>query len=198
MALEPGTFPELDVGQEVVFSSPKDVSGSYMAWMKQNIRFVAKAMGITYEQLTGDLEKVNYSSIRAGLLEFRRLCSQIQTQTIVFQMCRPLVKFWMKQAILSGALNIPDFFKNTRNYTRVLWRPDSWDWVDPLKDIKAGVMSVRSGFKSRAQMVAELGMDVEDVDREISEDNKRADESELIFDSDPRRTSGSGLYQNTN
>jgi capsid protein len=53
-------------------------------------RAVAAAMGITYEQLTGDLTQVNYSSIRAGLLEFRRRCEAIQHGVIVHQLCRPI------------------------------------------------------------------------------------------------------------
>jgi capsid protein len=47
---------------------------SYAEFLRMQFRAVAAAMGITYEQLTGDLTGVNYSSIRAGLLEFRRRC----------------------------------------------------------------------------------------------------------------------------
>jgi capsid protein len=43
--------------------------------MRQQLRAIAMGMGITYEQLTGDLTNVNYSSIRAGLIEFRRRCA---------------------------------------------------------------------------------------------------------------------------
>jgi capsid protein len=63
-------------------------------------RAVAAAMGITYEMLTGDLTQVNYSSIRAGLLEFRRRCEAIQHGVIVHQLCRPVWQAWMTQAVL--------------------------------------------------------------------------------------------------
>ena len=53
-ALEPGTFPVLPPGWEVEFSQPRDVSGNYVAWMKQQLMDLAKGWGITYEQLTGD------------------------------------------------------------------------------------------------------------------------------------------------
>jgi capsid protein len=36
--------------------------------MRQKLRATAIGMGITYEQLTGDLTNVNYSSISAGLI----------------------------------------------------------------------------------------------------------------------------------
>ena len=195
VALEPGTFPVLPPGMSVTFSDPKDVSGNYTAWMKQQLRDIARGIGITYEQLTGDLEGVNYSSIRAGLLEFRRLCQQIQMQTLVFQFCRPVARYWMDQAVLSGALSIPDYSRRSRQYKRIVWRPDGWPWVDPQKDQKAEIMAIRSGLKSRSQSIAENGGDIETVDKEIAEDNARADKDGLVFDSDPRKTTSTGLYQ---
>ncbi len=65
--LEPGTMQLLDPGEDIKFSEPSDVGGSYEAFMKQQLRAIAVGTGITYEQLTGDLTGVNYSSIRAGV-----------------------------------------------------------------------------------------------------------------------------------
>ena len=188
IAMEPGTFPILREGQDVKFAEPADVGGSYESWIKQQLHKIAKGIGTTYEQLTGDLEGVNYSSIRAGLLEFRRLCKMIQRQTLIFQFCRPVARCWMDMAVASGALKIADYRDNRRKYLRIKWRGEGWDWVDPVKDQVAEKLAVRCGFKSRAQVIAERGFDIEDIDCEISEDNKRADELGLIFDSDPRKT----------
>jgi lambda family phage portal protein len=196
IAIEPGTFPFLPAGKKVTFSQPVDVGGTYDVWIKQQLREIAVGMGVTYEQLTSDLSGVNYSSIRAGLLEFRRRCSNLQFQTMVFQLCRPVSRAWMDSAVLSGALSIQGYFPNRRIYRRIKWRPDGWPWVDPVKDQLAEQMSVRNGFKSRAQVIAERGGDIETVDQEIAEDNARADKLGLVYDSDPRKTAGSGSVQN--
>ncbi len=45
-------------------------------------------------------------------------------------------------------------------------------------------MAVRNGFKSRSEVVSELGYDVEEIDQEIAEDQRRASELGLSFDSD--------------
>jgi lambda family phage portal protein len=195
IALEPGTFPVLPVGKAVEFSKPADVGITYDVWIKQQLREVAAGMGITYEQLTGDLSGVNYSSIRAGLLEFRRRVNQLQHQIIIYQFCRPIARRWMDTAVLCGALRIPDYFQKRRQYLRILWRPDGWAWVDPVKDQLAEQMAIRNGFKSRARVVAEKGDDVENVDIEIAEDNARADKAGLVLDSDPRKTASSGAMQ---
>ena len=166
------------------FSSPADVGASYETFMRVQLRSIAAGMGITYEQLTGDLTGVNYSSIRAGLLEFRRRCEQFQHQVIVYQMCRPIWRAWIDAAILSGALAQAG---DLAPYYEVKWIPPGFAWVDPLKDIKAQIMAVRAGFKSRAEVVSEQGYDSEEIDREIAADNERADALGLAYDSDPRK-----------
>lgn len=55
----------LDPGEDIKFSELSDVCGSYEAFMMQQLRSIAIVIGITYEQLIGDLTNVNYSSIRA-------------------------------------------------------------------------------------------------------------------------------------
>jgi lambda family phage portal protein len=195
IALEPGTFPTLPPGKDVRFSEPADVGGNYLVWIKQQLREIAAGMGITYEQLTGDLEGVNYSSIRAGLLEFRRRCEALQWHTIIFQLCQPVAKRWLDIAVGSGAIRIPGYFKNRRIYTRIDWRPQGWKWVDPLKDGMAAQLAVRCGFTSRSAVVAEQGYDSEQVDQQVASDNNRADQNELIYDSDPRKTQKSGTSQ---
>ena len=180
--LEPGTLQVLLPGEDVRFSTPADVGASYETFMRVQLRSIAAGMGITYEQLTGDLTGVNYSSIRAGLLEFRRRCEQFQHQVLVFQMCRPIWRRWFRDAILSGALNIePTAGLDAK------WVPPGFAWVDPMKDIKAQIMAVRAGFKSRSEVVSEQGYDAEAIDREIAGDNARADALGLAYESDPRK-----------
>lgn len=184
--LEPGTLQILEPGEDIKFSAPADVGASYGEFMRQQFRAVAAAMGITYEMLTGDLTQVNYSSIRAGLLEFRRRCEAIQHGVIVHQLCRPVWRAWMEQAVLEGALNLPGFARRRRAYQAAKWIPQGWQWVDPLKEFNALKLAIRAGLMSRSEAISAYGYDAEDIDREIAADNARADELGLVFDSDPR------------
>lgn len=158
---------------------PADVGNTYETFIKQQLRAISVGLGITYEQLTEDLSGVNYSSIRAGLLEFRRRCTALQHNLMVFQLCRPIWNKWLELAILSDAIKIP----NDPNFAQVKWIPQGFAWVDPLKEQNAQMNAVRSGFKSRAEVVSELGYDVEEIDEEIRNDNERARKMGLIFDS---------------
>ncbi len=101
----------------------------------------------------------------------------------------------MDDAVLAGSLIIDGYFPKRRIYRRIKWRPDGWPWVDPVKDQLAEQMAVRNGFKSRAQVIASQGGDIETVDKENAEDNARADSLGLVYDTDPRKTASSGAIQ---
>ena len=184
--MEPGTLQILEPGEDIKFSAPADVGSSYAEFMRQQFRAVAAAMGITYEMLTGDLTQVNYSSIRAGLLEFRRRCEALQHGVIVHQLCRPIWRAWMDQAVLEGAIDLPGYRKEKRQFQLVKWIPQGWSWVDPQKEFNAMKLAIRAGLMSRSEAISGNGYDAEDVDREIAADNARADALGLVFDSDAR------------
>ena len=192
--LEPGTMQILEPGEDIKFSQPADVGGSYSEFLRMQFRAVAAAMGVTYEQLTGDLTQVNYSSIRAGLLEFRRRVEHLQHGVIVHQLCRPIWEAWMAQAVLEGALVLPGYLRGgsarRREWLAVKWIPQGWQWVDPLKETEAMKSAIRSGLMSRSEAISANGYDAEDVDREIAADNARADAWGLVLDTDPRHDQG--------
>lgn len=192
--LEPGTLQILEPGEDVKFSQPADVGASYAEFLRMQFRAVAAAMGVTYEQLTGDLTQVNYSSIRAGLLEFRRRCEALQHGVIVHQLCRPIWQAFIEQAVLEGALSLPGYARGgkaqRRAYLAVKWIPQGWQWVDPQKEFNAMLTAMRAGLLSRSEAISSFGYDAEDVDREIAADNARADALGLVFESDPRHDLG--------
>jgi len=193
--LEPGTMQVLAPGEDVRFSEPADVGGTYGEFFRNQLRAVAVAAGVTYEQLSGDLTQVNYSSIRAGLLEFRRRCEMIQHAVIVHQLCRPVWREWMTSAVLAGALEAPGFERDPAPYLAVKWIPQGWQWVDPEKEFKAIVLAIRAGLMSRSEAISAFGYDAEKIDREIAADNARADALGLVFDSDPRKVARTGAAQ---
>ncbi|MEP3245116.1 MAG: phage portal protein [Sneathiella sp.] len=191
-ALEAGTVQILERGETVKFSTPADVGGNYEVFLKMQLRSIAAAMGVTYEQMTGDLKGVNFSSIRAGLMEFQRRAKQRQSK-LIHQVCRRVWPVFMNTAVLSGELKIRDYAFNEREYNRVLWVPPGWRYVNPKDEVAATKAMIRTGLISRSQAVAELGGDISDVDRELASDNASADKYDLVLDSDARKTTNAGL-----
>ncbi len=194
--LEPGIIRYLDRGEDIKFAAPADIGGNTSAWLQQQLREVAVGVGLTYEQLTGDLSNVNYSSLRAGLVEFRRRCEALIFHIMVFQICRPIAGWWMDALYRSGAIDLPDYWQNRSEYLDIEWYGQGWEYINPVDDRIAEQMDIRNGLNSRQSVVANRrGRDVEEVDKEIAEDNKRADDLGLVLDSDPRQITGNGAIQ---
>jgi lambda family phage portal protein len=182
VGMEPGSLIPLPPGADIQFSDPAD-PGDYGAYVKNHIRAIASGLGLPYELVSGDLEGVTYSSIRAGLVEFRRRIEQLQHTVLVYQFCRPVWERFVRMAVLSGALPARDFERDPAPYLAAEWLPPKWDWVDPLKDARAEIEQIRAGLKSRSQSIAERGYDVEEVDSAIAADRAREARLGLTFDS---------------
>ncbi len=171
--LSPGTMQVLFPGEDIKFSSPADVGGSYEMFQYRTLLSIAAALGVPYTNVTGDLKAANYSSIRAGTVEFRRRLQQFQFATLVFQMCRPIWLRWEQTAALSGALSLPGFATDPSRYTPVKWITPKWEWVDPLKDRQAEKIAQEMGWKAPSDIIEEEGNDVDETYRRIAADQKR-------------------------
>lgn len=182
--VEPGTMISLLPGESITFPNlPQD--NDFEAFLRVMLHRFAVSVGATYEQITGDLKGVNYSSIRAGLLDFRRKCEQFQRNIIIQQFCMPAIRRWLDEAVMAGVLSLPGYAKDPSPYLNVQWATPAWPWVDPLKDGQAAQVAVRNGFTSREAIVAEQGEDVVAIDTQQASDNQRADELGLVYDSRP-------------
>jgi lambda family phage portal protein len=173
--LEPGALKVLPNGADIKFSEPAQV-GDMIDFLRLQLRAVAAGLGVMYEQLTGDLSGVNYSSIRAGLIEFRRRIEAVQYSVLVFQFCRPIWQRFILTEILTGRLA-----GKVEDFAPVNWVCPGFAWVDPLKDAEAEGTAIAAGLMSRRQAVAARGYDVEALDAEIAADNARAAKLGLVF-----------------
>ena len=190
--MEPGTTQYLRLNEDIEFSKPPEFN-SLPEFMRLYLRSIAAGLGVTYEQLTGDLTGVNYSSIRAGLIEFWRRCEQFQHQVIVFKFCRPVWNTWIRTALISGALDYSDYAKDPLAFTSVKWVPPVRQWIDPAKEIGATLAAIRGGLGSRDTSASAQGSDVEEIDAENARDQERADDAGLVYDSNARDRTAGGL-----
>lgn len=179
VSLEPGTMQELEPGEEVEFSDPKDVGGQYEVFMRAQHRAIAAALGLLYEQLTGDYSQVNDRTWRAAVTEFRRRCEMWQHHLMVFQFCRPVLARWAYLAQLADKPIVAPL--------PAKWTPQAWPYINPVQDIQASRDAVRAGFTSRSAVVSERGEDAATIDAENKADNNRADEAGLSYESDGRK-----------
>lgn len=186
VGLEPGTMQELQPGEDVKFSSPPDAGNTYPEFMRQQLLAVSARVGVPYEVLTGDMSNVNDRTLRGILLEFRRQVEQDQQHWVIHQYCRAIRRKFIDLAVLSGALEVPNYRRRRRQIARTRWIPQGWKHIHPLQDVQADREEVRAGFASRTEKVHERGGDAEAVDEENRRDNERAERNGLAYTSDGR------------
>ncbi|MGX9966075.1 phage portal protein [Roseomonas sp. F4] len=175
-SLEPGTMQFLDDDEDVKFSEPADVGGNYEAFQFRTLLQIAVGLGVPYQGLTGDATRGNFGNTRSSSLSDRRRVEAFQWGVMVFGLCRPVVRAFVQQAALSGAVPglTPEVYARTpRAFTRARWMPPPWGWVDPKKDIEANVLEVKEGFKARSDVMEANGYDAEETDERRAEDQKR-------------------------
>ncbi len=182
-SFEPGMIEYLEPGKDVKFAAPS-ANGDYADYMRMQLHAVAAGIGLTYELLTGDLSQVNYSSIRAGLIEFRRRMEALQWQLIVPGLCQPVWTRFIDLAQAAGKL--PD------GEITAEWTAPRFEAVDPLKDIQADILAVRAGVMTLKEAIARQGYDPAQVLAEIAATNAELDAAGITLDTDPRRSTKTG------
>ena len=91
VGMEPGSLIPMPPGADIRFSNPTE-HDAYAPFAKNYLRAVAAGLGLPNELVSGDLEGVTYSSIRAGLVEFRRRVEQLQHNVGVHLFCRRSIR----------------------------------------------------------------------------------------------------------
>jgi len=171
VALEPGAMRILPPGADVAFSTPGQGLSQAVDFLRAQDREIAAGVGLTFEALTGDLTQTNYSSARVGLLEFRRRAEMLQRLLIEGQMLRPLWRRWIELRALAGEIDAPGV--ELDDYQAVRFVPPGWQWVDPKNEVEADARAIEAGLKSREEVVAGRGRDIDDLDEEIARDAGR-------------------------
>jgi lambda family phage portal protein len=146
--LAPGQVQYLNTGEDITFNNPPASTG-YAEYINTRLHAIAAGIGVTYEQMTGDLSQVNYSSIRAGTLDFRREIQQFQWLTFIPMVCERVMNKWLSLAALSNRV---------KTDLQVEWTTPKWDWVDPVKDVQGELLELQSGLKSYHEALRGRGL----------------------------------------
>ena len=146
----------------------------YADFVKSTLRSIASGVGVSYHSISNDLEGVNYSSIRAGVLEDREIFKGLQNW-FVDSFVRPVFEMWVTYAWMNGQIMIDGRVSRRQpsDYQKASYQPRRWAWVDPQKDATANQIFLDNRLKSRSQLIREQGDDPETVWQEIAKDDAK-------------------------
>ena len=154
-----GEIPELPAGLSAKFIDPKFPTNNHTSYTRTVLRNIASGLLVSYPSLANDLEGVNFSSIRAGMLDERDSWKILQ-RWFIEQFLEPIFQKWLKMALLTV---LSDVVLSPAQCEQISWKPRGWDWVDPLKDAQAIVLKLQNGLITYADALASLGLDFEET-----------------------------------
>lgn len=176
--VEPGMLEWLPAGYDIKDFNAQYPAGEFPPFVKSMLRGVSAGMGCSYNSIASDLEGVNFSSLRSGLLEERDVWKVLQ-QWFVSAVLEDVYDSWLEMAMLSGQLLLPIADFDRLNAPK--WQPRTWEWVDPLKDINARIASLNAGLTTRTAICAEHGIDFEELVEQLAAEKEILDAYGISF-----------------
>ena len=181
---EPGMFEQLPMNTKFEAYDPQHPTGAYNYFLRGVLKGAAAGLNVSYTGFTGDLEAVNYSSIRAGLIDERENWRALQGWMVEHAMSR-IYEAWLS-ASLSRGLIINDKgvrlpLSKKEKFLDVSWQPRGWAWVDPLKDQQANDAAIAAGHTTNTAVAAAQGNDLEEIYETLKWENELAEKYGLDF-----------------
>ena len=163
----PGQYDTLPTGTQFITNDSKWPDVSADGYVKQQVRGWAAARGMSYVSAGNDLEAVNYSSARVGIIEEREHYKTVQS----------LMTRWLHAEIFRAALPYMILLEpglNADHHDRYLaaatWQPRRWAGIDPAKEATANETNLRNKLTSRRRIILERGEDPDEIAAEIKEE----------------------------
>jgi lambda family phage portal protein len=171
MEANAGMIEQLPAGWDIKEFKPDHPANAFENFIKTNLRWVASGLGASYNALANDLQGVNYSSLRSGLLIERDHWKEVQKH-VAEDFMQPIFDEWLKMSLLSGALKLDS--RDHERYSAGKWIPRGWQWVDPYKETQAAVLGIAAALQTRDGVISDRGGDVEEVFEQLAAEDKMA------------------------
>lgn len=171
-------IPVMLPGSKITMNSAPRQTAAFGDFQGVFLASIASALGISYEQLSMDWSKTNYSSARAALNEVWRAISRLRA-VFVEQVVTPIYYAFLEEAFDRGYLRLPAsarpiglpagldgfevFLAMPGAFTRARWLGPGRGYVDPVKEAEGAAMRMSSLTSTLERECAEQGEDYEDV-----------------------------------
>lgn len=168
-------IPVLPIGDEIKLNSSPRQTTAFNHFQASFLQSIASALGLSYEQLSMDWSKTNYSSARAALNEvWRHILSLFDA--FVSQAVIPLWYGVVEEAFDKGFIappkSAPDFHDAPGAYLSARWIGPPRGYVDPVKEAEAASVRMSTMISTLEKECAEQGLDWEETLDQIAHEEE--------------------------
>ena len=150
------------------------------------LRYIASSLGVSYEQLSRDYSRTNYSSAKAAMNETHKYM-QSRKRMVADRFASNIYRLWLEEAINKGEItslprNAPNFYDglNADAYSSCEWIGASRGQIDELKETQAAVLRLKYNLSTREDELARLGKDWRDVFTQLEREKKQMGDRGLL------------------
>ena len=172
----PGTIVYAPPGFDAKTFTPADNS-NYSEYKKTELREVAVGLGIPYILLDDNMEAVNYSSFRGGMLSFREEVEEYRYNWLIPQVLDPIYAKFIDKLFTIGAISEPN--------ADVEWNPPQFDLLDRMAEAEADQLELQIGKTTWPQLISRTGYDPEKQIAEINQYKEQLEEAGISFSQNP-------------
>ncbi len=153
----PGSFEVMQHGYELQTFDAAYPNSTYESGNKVFMQQMANGLNVSSPTLSNDWSDVNYSSLRQALLEDREGWRCIQAE-LIDGFYQPLFDEWYNWTVgITGLIRVSA--SQRLQDPELSWQPRGWSAVDPLKEVKAQILAVNAGFRTRQSVISETSGD---------------------------------------
>jgi lambda family phage portal protein len=149
------------------------------------LRYIAANLGVSYEQISKDYAKTNYSSARAGMLETWKYM-QARKRTVADKFASVIYKLWLEEALGKGMISSmpnsgPNFYEglNGDAYAGATWLGAGFGMIDELKETQAATLRIKTHLSTLEREYARQGLDWRHALRQIARERTLMTELEI-------------------
>lgn len=153
------------------------------------LRYIAAALGISYEQLSRDFTQTNYSSARAAMNETWKFMLT-RKHLVADRFATHIYALWLEEAISMGYIEAtrgfdPDFFYRPLHKDALVqcsWIGASRGQVDELKETQAAALRLKYGLSTQEDEAARLGKDWREINAQLEREKLDKEERGLVVE----------------
>lgn len=175
-SMAPGMIVRAKNGERIDGFAPNMPNAEWGAYWQQLVRILGIHLGLPLEQSMWDMSQTNFSGMRMAVQEAHKRVRYRQRNRIA-RFHRPVYRWWLRRHLPQLALSsagVRNLQAMGEDLFRHKWILPRREYIEPTKDVKADRDRMRNGLDSPRDIVAERGIQWDELVRETVEDNALA------------------------
>ena len=153
-----GETQYLESGETIQFFQGEGIGNNYDSLVLYETRKIIQSLGLTYQQVTGDINQLSFSSLKFIINEIKARTDFLYNTYIISQGLKPFLNKFLELCQIHGY--------NVNNVYPCFQYPKSYS-IDVLKDVQADLLEISNQLVPKADKLQERGYEYEDIQHDL-------------------------------